>query len=158
MKTRIATMCHNETKRLRRQQTTEERMLASQQFTLQNLINTGQGTATTYQELQDVSTKLRQAKGASFSLHTTLEKIAYDMGQKHDISSAAFYRQWTPRNDAQWIAEIITADWSDPSQPVLKGSEKRAAHIARARSRRTTRRFSRRSRTIAAANVRRCAR
>ena len=49
------------------------------------------------------------------------------MGQKHDINTAAFHREWTPRNSAQWVHEIMTADWTDPSNPQGVGQPKTQA-------------------------------
>ena len=34
------------------------------------------------------------------SLNDMLEKEAYEKGSKHDVNTAAFHRQWTPKNAA----------------------------------------------------------
>ena len=47
-----------------------------------------------------------------------LEKEAHSKGQKHDVNTAAFHRQWTPKNSAQWVTELIRKDWTDPSNPL----------------------------------------
>ena len=46
-----------------------------------------------------------------------LEKEAYENGRKHDVNTAAFHRQWTPKNSAQWVEELVNRDWTDPSNP-----------------------------------------
>ena len=61
-------------------------------------------------ELAGLSTKNR-------TLRSTLEREAYDTGQKHEVSSAAFHRQWTPRSSAHWVDEVVLRDWTDPSNP-----------------------------------------
>ena len=51
------------------------------------------------------------------SLNDMLEKEAYENGRKHDVNTAAFHRQWTPKNSAQWVEELVNRDWTDPSNP-----------------------------------------
>ena len=49
---------------------------------------------------------------------------------------STFHRQWTPKNSAQWVEDIIRRDWTDPSnpQPPADGpaNETRHDHIAAA--------------------------
>ena len=131
MKDVASTLCLEETKRKRRVTTASERFLVDQILAYQKAVDSGTADASAYTDLQDAKRKLATERKRNYSLYTTLEKEAYDMGKKHEVSSAAFYRQWTPRNDAQWIQEIIEADWTDPSAPQVTGRCTRAADIAR---------------------------
>ncbi len=73
--------------------------------------------------LQTIRTENQQTKSAM----TTFEEIAYDMGKKHDVGSAAFFRPFTPKGAAQWIEAIFIADWTNPSRPVRTGAMATAA-------------------------------
>jgi len=92
--------------------------------------------ASTAAEIAEMEKQLREHRKNRRSMHDMLEKEAYTNGQKHDISSAAFHRQWTPKNSAQWVEELIIRDWSDPSNPQQAPdgpqTETRHDHIAEA--------------------------
>ena len=83
-----------------------------------------QGSATacnaTYAaEVRALEKQLQEHAKKRRSLHDMLEKEAYSNGQKHDVNTAAFHRQWTPKNSAQWVDEVILRDWTDPSNPQM---------------------------------------
>jgi hypothetical protein len=63
----------------------------------------------------------RETKTGRAAMHA-YEQIAYDMGKKHDVGSAAFYRPFTPKGAAHWISQLFKADWSDPSNPQKYGT------------------------------------
>ena len=81
-------------------------------------IKAGLASAQDRVTLNDNIQALRQQTAKDRTLHQSIEREAYELGQKHDISTAAFHRRWTPRNSAQWIHELILRDWTDPSAPV----------------------------------------
>ena len=52
---------------------------------------------------------------------STPETTAYAKGKKHDVGSAAFFRPFKPKDTYRWIANVFTADWTDPSNPIRSG-------------------------------------
>ena len=90
----VQRLCMKESKDKSRRTSAEEALSAAEITSLQSRIDSGQAGASTYAALQKAKEKLRSEQRKSFSLFTTLEREAYSTGQKHDISSAAFYRQW----------------------------------------------------------------
>ena len=92
--------------------------------------------ATLAAQIQEMEKELREHRAKNRSLHDMLEKEAYHNGQSHDVNTASFHRQWTPKNSAQWVEDIIRRDWTDPSnpQPPADGpaNETRHDHIAAA--------------------------
>ena len=98
--------------------------------------SSGPASASLVAQIRDLEEELRKHHQKNRSLHDMLETEAYSNGQKHDVSSADFYRQWTPRNSAQWVTELIRRDWTDPSQPQPtpggRATETRHDHIAEA--------------------------
>ena len=73
--------------------------------------------ATLVAKVRDLEAQLKEYTTKRRSLHDMLEKEALNNGQRHDVNTAAFHRQWTPKNSAQWVSELIVRDWSDPSNP-----------------------------------------
>ena len=98
--------------------------------------NAAPAHATLVAEILDMEKELYQHQVKRRSLHDMLEKEAYSNGQKHDVNTAAFHRQWTPQNSAQWVEDIILRDWTDPSNPRplarSPANETRHDHIASA--------------------------
>ena len=74
--------------------------------------------ATFAAEIRALENQLHEYSKKRRSLHDMLEKEAHSNGQKHDVNTAAFHRQWTPKNSAQWVTELIRKDWTDPSNPL----------------------------------------
>ena len=109
--------CLEQTKRQREKRNDEARKIAAKIEILDAQIRAGAASATDYTHRDELKKQLRDETTRYRSLHDMLEKDAYEQGQKHDVSSAAFYRQWTPRNSDQWVEELIRRDWSDPSNP-----------------------------------------
>ena len=100
---------------------------------VEEAIQRGEGSPALRTERERLAKTIADNNRSQHSLHSSLESDAFQAGQKHDISSAAFYRQWTPRNAAQWITSIFSADWSNPSVPIHGGHpEKRASKMAEA--------------------------
>ena len=116
-KRQVVAMCHARSQALRKKQDERVTFVKTLLTTVRKRIDSGTADATDFAEEEDLKTELRDTHRHNFSLSTCLEKRAYTMGQKHDINTAAFHRQWTPRNAGQWVHEIMTADWSDPSDP-----------------------------------------
>ena len=116
-KRQVVAMCHARTQALRKKQDERITFIKTLLTTVRKKIDDGTADATDFAEEEDLKTELRDRHRHNFSLSTCLEKRAYSMGQKHDINTAAFHRQWTPRNAGQWVDEVMTADWSDPSNP-----------------------------------------
>ena len=50
-----------------------------------------------------------------------MEEIAHNMGKRHDVGTAAFYRPWKPKGAAQWVERIFKADWTDTQNPRRTG-------------------------------------
>ena len=105
-------------------------------------INAGNAYASDYTRRDDLRERLRAEGRAQRSLYDSLEADAYNIGQRHDVSTAAFHRKWTPKNSAQWIDGLILRDWTDPSNPMPldpavepRGTEDKAENIAAAATR-----------------------
>ena len=80
-------------------------------------ISAGNATAYDYATRERLRDNIRTEMTVRKALKDSLEEDAYQMGQRHDINSAAFHRKWTPKNSSQWIDELIKRDWTDPSNP-----------------------------------------
>ena len=106
-----------QTRLARQRRSTERQKIITQINIINGEIKDGRANAADHALLRDLENELRQNKKDT-SLASTLERDAYDTGQKHDVSSKAFYRQWTPRSSAHWVNEVILRDWADPSNPV----------------------------------------
>ena len=89
--------------------------------TLETLTSAGQAEAEDLKHLGELRLERRQARTQARSLFMETEQFAVKEGNTHDTGRAAFFRQWTPQNSAQWVEAIMTADWTDPSKPVHKG-------------------------------------
>ena len=68
-------------------------------------------------EIGRMRKELRELTPTQRTLNQTLEGIAYSKGQLHDVGSAAMYRRLHSRSSDQWINEVMTANWDDPSTP-----------------------------------------
>jgi hypothetical protein len=106
-----------ETRSARRTKDIKIAALQSRIDFLQSQISGGLADASHFSALDDAKKEAMKITAKNKSLADFLERDAYAQGRKHDINSAAFHRQWTPRNAAQWVEQIKVADWSDPSHP-----------------------------------------
>ena len=79
--------------------------------------NIGAGTHTRNVTSRPEMTSRNNSPNDARSLNDMLEKEAYEKGSKHDVNTAAFHRQWTPKNAAQWVEELKLQDRTDPSNP-----------------------------------------
>ena len=81
----------------------------------------GRGGPNATQTADALEEEVRHSKRTEYTLHQTLEKIAYSMGKAHDRCSAEFFRIWKPNNKSEAIPGMKVADWSNPSQPEMTG-------------------------------------
>jgi len=91
--------------------------LKSQLAHLNSLVTTDKATSDTYTEIQQVKNKIKELKPQERTLNETIEQMAYEKGQLHDIGSAAMYRKVNPKSSDQWVNAVMTADWDNPSKP-----------------------------------------
>ena len=137
-KPKVTDMCLERTAELRRQKDEEAERIRNMIKLAKDLAqgSTMAANATLIATVRDLERQLHEHTTKRRSLHDMLEKEAYSNGEKHDVNTAAFHRQWTPKNSAQWVEELMIRDWTDPSnpQPAADGtaSEKRHNHIATA--------------------------
>ena len=118
-KAAIRTRCIAQTKTLRRQEDEETARIKAELSYVEAAIK-GAGThtdASSYTTRDELKKQLTERSRTRRSLNDMLEKEAYENGRKHDVNTAAFHRQWTPKNSAQWVEELVNRDWTDPSNP-----------------------------------------
>ena len=133
IKIQIRAMCVAESMRVRTANKKDLQVLKHREAHINSQIQHAQASPQDYTRLDEIRKQIRQLTRPNTTLHSALEKDAYTTGQKHDVSTAAFYRQWTPRNAAQWVSQIMRADWTDPSNPKdQRSNETNAAKIAAA--------------------------
>jgi len=112
----IRTRCIDQSKTLRRQEDEETTHASTQSSALskpQSLAPAHTRNVTSRPEMTSRNNSPNDAR----SLNDMLEKEAYEKGSKHDVNTAAFHRQWTPKNAAQWVEELKLQDRTDPSNP-----------------------------------------
>ena len=117
LKVIIRDMCLACTKEKRKQRNAELDELRELLRYQESDISAGHTSASDHARKKELQDKIREITRKSKSLRDMLETEAYTTGQKHDVNTAAFHRQWTPKNGAQWVQEVILRDWSDPSNP-----------------------------------------
>ena len=129
-------MCLEQTVAQRKSKDIEAKRLREEIKIARDMTRSGPANASTVARASELESKLREHTKKGRTLHDMLEKEAHENGQKHDVNTAAFHRQWTPKNSAQWVTELQQKDWSDPSnpQPLPDGPplEKLHDHIAKA--------------------------
>ena len=117
VKTAVRDECLKRTGEQRKKRNDEARAMLKHLAHLEARIRGGTANTAEYSERDEMQRKLQEETKRYKSLNDMLDQEAYEKGKKHDVSSAAFFRQWTPRNAAQWIAELMVRDWTDPSNP-----------------------------------------
>ena len=108
-----------ETKKLKATRTDELKAIIIELNILEAQRKAGLADASDIARIQELTKLEKEKKRTNYTLHQTLEREAYERGQKHDVNTAAFHRQMTPRNAAQWVEELIMRDWTDPSNPTV---------------------------------------
>ena len=86
--------------------------------TLQHALSSGDASEHDIADLAALRIERLTQRREARSLFMETEEFAVKHGASHDTGRAAFYRQWTPRNAAQWVDGVMRADWTDPSKPV----------------------------------------
>ena len=117
VKAMVKSMCLDRTQTVRKELNKEIDDLRSSLRYQEADITAGHSSASDHARRKELQDKIRALTKKSKSLHDMLEKEAYTAGQKHDVNTAAFHRQWSPKNGAQWVQEVMIRDWSDPSNP-----------------------------------------
>ena len=119
----IRTKSLERTAALKKERQIQKKALEASLQILDAKIAAGKGQMADYTDREETKEKIRAVSKAYFSLHQVIEEMAYSRGQQHDISTAAFHRQYTPRNGAQWVESILKQDWSDLNNPTIAGPD-----------------------------------
>ena len=109
-----------ETQERRKKYNADLKPKIAQRDALKQKIDDGSADPLEITRYMDIQEEIRAAK-AKPSMHNSLESIAYSMGKKHDVGSAAFYRPFTPKGPATWVDAVQEADWTDLNNPTLSG-------------------------------------
>jgi hypothetical protein len=117
IKQTVRERCLEKTTQRRQQRNDELDELRTKLKHLEANISGGTADASMYVERGELEKEIKKQQQRNRSLHDMLEKEAIEKGAKHDVNTAAFHRRWTPKNSAQWVAELKLADWTDPSNP-----------------------------------------
>ncbi len=127
IKAKVTEMSLTQSNTLRFKHTQATKKNIEKRDTLKEKIDGGTATNAHVDEYHTLLQTIRSESHQTKSAMTTFEEIAYDMGKKHDVGSAAFFRPFTPKGAAQWIEAIFIADWTNPSRPVRTGAMATAA-------------------------------
>jgi hypothetical protein len=104
---------------LKKKNTKEIQRLRALSRICEERISSGMADTSTFANRDHLREQLRALSIPPRSIADGLDTHAYELGQQHEISSAAFYKKWKPRAAAQRIAKHWKADWSDPTKPKL---------------------------------------
>jgi hypothetical protein len=118
-KLEIKDMCVTATKRLKYQESVNLTRMKTVLNMSQRNIDRGNATADDIRQHKEKEKAVRDLRKEEYTLHQTLEKEAYNMGKGHDRCTAEFFRPWKDTHAAQHIEEMMKADWTNPSSPVL---------------------------------------
>lgn len=70
---------------------------------LQAKIEDGTASPLDIQDIDETTDPIDNLKKTERNIYETVEQHAYNLGQKHDLSSKAFFRPWKTRSGDQWI-------------------------------------------------------
>ena len=107
-----------QTAKLKKKNAAELKRLRALSKSCEERISAGFATTDTFADRDHLRDQIRALSAPPRTIADGLDQHAYELGQRHEISSAAFYKRWKPRSAAQWIAKLWRADWTDPSKPV----------------------------------------
>ena len=127
IKTKITELSLAQSDTLRFKHTVQTQAKINKRDKLKKEIDGGLATNTKIDEYHDLCSEISAERRQTKSAMTTFEEVAYDMGKKHDIGSASFFRPFKPQGAAQWVEQIFKADWTNPSVPVPTGETATAA-------------------------------
>ena len=123
-------ICTEATAKLRTKIKRETATLTAKIKYLETQVTSGNAKLADVLKIKELNAKLRTQRKEDRSLRQMIEKDAWAKGQSHDANTAAFHRRWTPRNAAQWVDSLESADWSDLANPIHEGMEEDATRMA----------------------------
>lgn len=118
IKTEVARLSLGETKRQKFKKSNDLKQQQAILEAVEQQIRAGTASASDFSYRDELRSLIRSTTKAEFTLHSTLERDAHELSSRHDVNTAAFHRQWSPRSPAQWVEAVTVADWTDPSSPV----------------------------------------
>ena len=117
LKEEVVTQADKATIALKREIDATARQRDLQIVLLQSALSSGSATESDIAQLASLQSERITLRREARSLYMETEEFAIKQGSSHDTGRAAFYRQWTPKNAAQWVEGVMRADWTDPSHP-----------------------------------------
>ena len=123
---RLGYLSKTETKRTTYADSQHIKSLKNKRDALKKTIDGGTANASEISEYirlaDDIAAATNDRKRA---MYDTIEDIAYNMGQRHDIGSGPMFRPYKPKGGAHWTNATALADWTDPSNPIFTGEVER---------------------------------
>ena len=113
----VVALCDKETRRLKAERKRTRTELDARIEATQSRVSAGLASKKEIQELGRARLQRAVDNHKSRTLYEQTEDFAVRQWETHDTGRAAFHRQWTPKNAAQWVPDVMNADWTDPSNP-----------------------------------------